>query len=294
MNASISRIDHALETALRPLVGAPPRLTAAIRHAVFPGGARFRPRLCLAVARACGDASPALALAAATAIELLHCASLVLDDLPCFDDAALRRGQPTVHAVYGDALAVLAGNALIVRAFELLGEAAGDDPLAAARILAAVARGVGAPHGITAGQAWEAEPRIDLRAYHRAKTGALFEAAVIAGAIAGGGDPAAWEGLGGDLGEAYQVADDLGDLFGCSEHLGKPVGQDSAHRRPSAAHRLGPAVAATRMHELFDAALRRVPLGPGRPEIVALVTGFAERLTAPLPRPEPSACASAP
>jgi geranylgeranyl pyrophosphate synthase len=97
------------------------KLAAAMRHAVFPGGARIRPQLCLAVARACGDSDPALADAAAAAIELLHCASLVHDDLPCFDDAPLRRGRASVHCAFGERLAVLAGDALIVQAFQTLG-----------------------------------------------------------------------------------------------------------------------------------------------------------------------------
>ena len=98
---------------------APPLLAAAMRHAVFPRGARVRPRLCLAVAAACGDDHPEAADAAACAIEFLHCASLVHDDLPCFDDAATRRGKPSVHAAYGAPLAVLAGDALIVLAFQM-------------------------------------------------------------------------------------------------------------------------------------------------------------------------------
>jgi geranylgeranyl diphosphate synthase type II len=100
------RIEQALDAALRlgESAAAPPRLQAATRHAVFPGGARIRPRLCLAVAWACGDDRPPLADAAAVSIELLHCASLVHDDLPCFDDAAMRRGQASVHAAYRRAL----------------------------------------------------------------------------------------------------------------------------------------------------------------------------------------------
>ena len=108
------RIEQALLAALASAEapGCPPRLAAAMRHAVFPGGARIRPKLCLAVAMACGDAHPRLADAAAAAIELLHCASLVHDDLPCFDNAAMRRGIPSVQAQFGDRLAVLAGEAL--------------------------------------------------------------------------------------------------------------------------------------------------------------------------------------
>ena len=106
----LARIEQALDAALaqHEVPGAPPKLAAAIRHAVFPGGARIRPQLCIAVARACGDDDPALADAAAVALELMHCASLVHDDLPCFDNAATRRGRPSVQAAYGEPLAVLA------------------------------------------------------------------------------------------------------------------------------------------------------------------------------------------
>src|SRR3954452_16784827 len=120
-----TRIELALTVAVTraEAPGCPPRLGAALRHAVFPRGARIRPRLCLAVAAACGDDDPTAADAAAAAVELLHCASLVHDDLPCFDDAPTRRGKPSVHRAFGEPLAVLAGDALIVLSFELLGRA---------------------------------------------------------------------------------------------------------------------------------------------------------------------------
>ena len=110
-----ARIEQAMEQPFSraDTASAPPRLMAAMRHAVFPGGARIRPHLCLAVARACGDDAPALSDAMATAIELMHCASLVHDDLPCFDDADLRRGRPTVHKLHGEPLALLAGDPLL-------------------------------------------------------------------------------------------------------------------------------------------------------------------------------------
>ncbi|MBK8263068.1 MAG: polyprenyl synthetase family protein [Nannocystis sp.] len=277
-----TRIEQALEASLRPIsTASPPRLTRALRHAVFPGGARFRPRLCLEVASASGDANPELALTAAVAIELLHCASLVYDDLPCFDDAPLRRGQPTVHVVYGEELAILSGNALIVRAFELLGDSCERWPQLAGPMLGLIARAAGSPYGITAGQAWESEPRINLRAYHRAKTGALFEAAVLAGALAGGGERAGWVGLGDRLGEAYQVADDLRDALGRPDIIGKPVGQDATHGRPSAVDRLGLDGAVGRLRDLLDGAIHQVPDCEGRGELITLLRGWAEHL---LPR----------
>ena len=115
MNAH-RRILLALETAIArgDAPGAPPGLGRAVRHAIFPGGARIRPQLTIAVSMACGEDDPGLADAAAAAIELLHCASLVHDDLPCFDDAPVRRGLPSVHVAFGERLAVLVGDALIV------------------------------------------------------------------------------------------------------------------------------------------------------------------------------------
>jgi len=120
-----TRIEAALELHFSHIqaLSAPPRLMSAMRHAVFPGGARIRPQLCLAVARACGDDAPALSDAAAVAIELMHCASLVHDDMPCFDDADTRRGQVTVHKQYGEPLALLTGDGLIVMAYQVMARA---------------------------------------------------------------------------------------------------------------------------------------------------------------------------
>ena len=175
----VTRIERSLEGAVAraEAVGAPPRLTAAMRHAVFPRGARVRPRLCLAVAAACGDDAPGLTDAAAAAVELLHCASLVHDDMPCFDDAPVRRGRPSVHRAFGEPLALLAGDALIVLAFQTMARAGAALPARLVPVLEAVGGGVGVPHGIVAGQAWECEPLADLGEYHRQKTGALFAAA---------------------------------------------------------------------------------------------------------------------
>src|SRR5690349_20777485 len=222
----VNRIEQALDEALSraEASGAPPRLGMALRHAVFPGGARIRPRLCLAVAQACGieDAGPATA--AAASIELLHCASLVHDDLPCFDDAATRRGRPSVHRAFGEPLAVLAGDGLIVLAFDTVARAGAAAPRRLPKLLQTVARGVAAPHGIVAGQAWESEPHIPIVPYRRAKTAALFEAAAAAGAISAGADAEAWRAFGQRIGEAYQVADDMIDVSGDPARAGKPVG----------------------------------------------------------------------
>ena len=168
-----SRIERTLHAAIEraDARNCPPLLAAAMRHAVFPRGARIRPRLCLAVASACGDDQPRVSQAAAASIELLHCASLVHDDLPCFDDAATRRGRASVHAAFGEPLAVLAGDALIVLAFQTLAAGAAIRPTRLATLLPIVAGAVGVPSGIVAGQAWECEASADLSQYQRGKDG---------------------------------------------------------------------------------------------------------------------------
>ncbi len=259
--------------------GAPPRLAAAMRHAVFPKGARIRPRLTLAVAGACGDDRPALASAAAAAIELLHCASLVHDDMPCFDDAATRRGKPSVHRAFGVPLAVLAGDALIILAFQTLSRSAPCAPERLGPVLAAVGDGVGVPFGIVAGQAWECEPAVDLSEYQRQKTGALFAAACVAGAAAAAHpEPDAWRLLGDRLGEAYQVADDLRDAVEDETTLGKPVGRDAALGRPSAVAEFGLEGAVRRLRALSEAAVAAIPPCPGQAMLRALMLQESQRL----------------
>ena len=256
-----TRIEQSLEQAVAQAqgAGAPPRLAAALHYAVFPGGHRIRPQLCLAVAKACGDADPEAASAAAAAIELLHCASLVHDDLPCFDDAAIRRGKPSVHVEFGAPLAVLAGDALIVMAFETLAQRILHAPARMGALISVIARSVGAPHGIVAGQAWECEDRVSLSDYQRSKTGSLFVAATMAGAIAAGVEGEKWGLLGEKLGEAYQVADDLRDVLCDEAELGKPIGQDAAHLRPNAALQIGLTGAKQRLETLVRAAMDSIP-----------------------------------
>jgi geranylgeranyl diphosphate synthase type II len=279
------RIERALESALNGCEarGAPPKLAAALRHAVWPGGARVRPQLCLAVAAACGDGAPALADGAAAAIELLHCASLVHDDLPCFDDAPLRRGLPSVHAKFGERLAVLAGDALIVLAFEVLARAAAAaaEPGRLPAMTVVLAARVGAPFGIVAGQAWECEDWVALPDYQRAKTGSLFAAATELGALAAGGAPERWREFGEHLGEAYQVADDIRDVAADAQWLGKPVGRDFKLGRPNAVAALGMEAALAHFDALVERSAAAVPAGPGAKGLRQLLQAEAQRLLPP-------------
>ena len=194
--------EQALAAHFEQAVGrnAPTRLVAAMRHAVFSGGARIRPQLCTAVAHACGMNAPQLTQAAGVAIELMHCASLVHDDMPAFDNADTRRGRPSVHKAYGEALALLTGDGLIVMAYQVLLNAGKTHPDRLIALMQTLSDGVGVPHGIVAGQAWECEPRADLSQYQRAKTGALFVAATCAGCRVCGRRSAALAGTGRLLG----------------------------------------------------------------------------------------------
>jgi geranylgeranyl diphosphate synthase, type II len=267
------RIERTLERAivLAQGAGVPPLLASAMHYAVFPGGHRIRPRLCLAVSGACGDKHQAAADAAAAAIELLHCASLVHDDLPCFDDADTRRGKPSVHARYGAPIAVLTGDALIVSAFETLARETWASPQRLAPLVSIIASAVGAPSGIVAGQAWESEAAVPLGDYQRAKTGALFIGSTLAGAASAATDPEPWRGLGEKLGEAYQVADDLRDVLCDAAELGKPIGQDAARYRPNAAARLGVGGAKALLEELLGGAIGSIPPCPGRSDLCKLI-----------------------
>ena len=255
----------------------PPQLAAALEHAVFPGGARVRPKLCLAVALANNGDAPALAAAAAASVELLHCASLVHDDLPCFDNASERRGRASVHARFGEPVALLAGDALIVAAFALLARPDLQARERLPQLLRVVAEGVGSPCGIAAGQAWESEPVVDVSLYHRAKTGALFIAATSAGAAAAGVDVAPWSALGAKIGEAYQVADDIQDATATAEEIGKPCGVDAALDRPSAVTELGLDAATRRLRQLVEEGMDAVPPCPGRAELQEVVKQQAKR-----------------
>ncbi|MEO1079562.1 MAG: polyprenyl synthetase family protein [Pseudomonadota bacterium] len=289
MSISVSDYESVLRSTVDKAADerCPPLLAKALRHAVFPGGARVRPKLCVAVALANQGDAPALAAAAAASVELLHCASLVHDDMPCFDNAAERRGKPSVHAEFGEPIALLAGDALIVSAFELLAAPQLPARERLPQLLRVIAEGVGSPFGIAAGQAWESEPVVDLSLYHRAKTGALFIAATAAGAAAAGVDVAPWKRLGAKIGEAYQVADDIQDATSTASELGKPCGVDRALDRPSAVSELGLDGATRRLRQLVQEGMEAVPACPGRDELREVVASQAKRF-------QPQACAVEP
>lgn len=249
----------------------PGRLIEAINYAVFPGGQRIRPKVSLSVAEACGMDQPGLAIAAAAAIEIMHCASLVHDDMPCFDDAAIRRGKPSVQVEFGEPLALLTGDALIVLAFQVLAARAADHPQRFGTLVQIIGSNVGLPRGIVAGQAFECESAVDIETYHRAKTGALFAASTMAGAAASGQPHEPWASMGKKLGEAYQVADDLLDHLGDPAVIGKPVGQDSEMGRPNLVNELGLSQATAKLEALVATAQQSVPQCPGESALRAKI-----------------------
>jgi geranylgeranyl diphosphate synthase, type II len=248
----------------------PPLLASAMHYAVFPGGARVRPRLVLAVAQACRASDMKQAVAGAAAIEMLHCASLVHDDMPCFDGSALRRGKASVHVAYGERIALLTGDALIIQAFETVADYS--------KLTRIVAQATGAPSGICAGQAWECEPKMDLVRYQRAKTGALFAACTQAGAAAAGQDHVPWRKVGMLIGEAFQVADDLRDVAGVSGELGKPTGQDAANGLPNMVSTLGYEGALHHLERLLERVQEAVPDCDGRDALGAQIVAASRAM----------------
>ncbi|MEX5727619.1 geranylgeranyl diphosphate synthase type II [Rhodovulum iodosum] len=274
------RVESAIGAAIRQGQGdsAPAQLASALEYSVTPGGARIRPTICLSVAMACGDDKPALSDAAATALELIHCASLVHDDMPCFDDADIRRGKPTVHKAYGEPLALLTGDSLIVMGFEVLARAAPHDCERAVELIRILGKRTGMPFGICAGQGWESEETVDLSAYHQAKTGALFIAATQMGAVAAGQEAEPWQELGARIGEAFQVADDLKDALMEAEQIGKPAHQDEANNRPNAVSELGVPGAVARLNDILSGAIASIPSCPGEAALAQMVRKTADRL----------------
>ena len=258
-------IEQALEAHLPRAPACPPIIADAMRYSVLAGGKRLRPILTLASAEAVLDhdgadpklreAGLALTMPAACAVELIHTYSLVHDDLPAMDDDNLRRGQPTSHVVYGEAVAILTGDALLTHAFELLARHPRNEPLGSnerrLRVVGRLAEAAGAG-GMVGGQALDIRTTVakpengeaegplstpaELREIHERKTGALICAAAGAGAILVGGNRemvSAIEAYATHLGLAFQIIDDILDVEGSAEELGKTAGKDAASSKPT-------------------------------------------------------------
>ncbi|MFH1067163.1 MAG: farnesyl diphosphate synthase [bacterium] len=227
------KIEKALHTALPPASAKPATIHRAMRYSLFAGGKRLRPILCLAANQATGGQSQD-ALPLACAVECIHTYSLIHDDLPCMDDDDLRRGKPTSHKVFGEGMAVLAGDALLTIAFELTARARSQRRYSTAEMVKELARASGSL-GLIAGQVADLEGegktiRADeLRFIHQNKTAALIAASIRLGAMSANAAPAVLERLGKfgqALGLAFQVVDDILDITQTSEQLGKSAGKD--------------------------------------------------------------------
>jgi geranylgeranyl diphosphate synthase, type II len=269
-------VEQALARVLPPEAGRLATIRDAMRYSLLAGGKRLRPVLALTAAETVAPAdreSAALAMPAACAIEMIHTYSLIHDDLPAMDNDSMRRGKPTLHVVYGDGLAILAGDGLLAEAFALLARAPDDTgrPELAARKLAAIRRIADAagPTGMVGGQAIdlqavghtvgpEALDADGLKDMHARKTGALIRAATVAGAIMAGAPPArvaAVDRYASWLGLAFQIVDDVLDVEGEVEDLGKTAGKDAAAGKPTYPSLFGLSASKRMAQEAADAAV---------------------------------------
>ncbi len=263
MVEQLRRVEEAL-SAWVP-ADAPAGLGLAMRYGVLDGGKRLRPLLVLAAAQAVDGQAP-VALRAACAVELIHAYSLVHDDMPCMDNDVLRRGKPTVHVRFGQAQAMLAGDAMQALAFELLTPLDETEipPALQARLVALLARGAG-HSGMAGGQAIDlasvgrALNEAELRRMHELKTGALLQASVDMGAACGSATGATRDALsryGHAIGLAFQVVDDILDVTQDTEVLGKTAGKDQEQSKPTYVSLMGLQGAQRHAHELHEQALQ--------------------------------------
>ena len=278
--------DRALEELLPGVEIVPASIHGAMRHSVFAGGKRLRPVLAFQAAVAIGGAVPAGIERLAAALEMLHTYSLIHDDLPALDNDDLRRGRPTCHKVFGEAIAILAGDALQTRAFEVL-SGLDSPPAATVQIIGLVANAVGTVEGMIGGQVLDIEsehkkqtPEL-VQAIHRAKTGALIRVSVVSGGLYAGAsaeDAARLTIFGTKAGLAFQIADDVLDLTADSADLGKTAGKDLAAEKAT-----WPAVygiqqserdAARLIEEAFDAL---TPFGSRADGLKAIARYLVER-----------------
>ena len=281
-------VDAYLDRVLPPADRFPQPLFEAMRYSVFAGGKRIRPAFVFAAAEAAGGEAEA-AVPFAAALEMVHTYSLIHDDLPAMDDDDLRRGKPTNHKVFGEGMAILAGDALLTDAFGVLVRPEVLERHPAERVVRAVgelARAAGSP-GMVAGQALDlvCEGRsVDLPTVeflHTHKTGALIRAAVVLGGLAAGADAAALERLeryAGRVGLAFQIADDILDVEGSTEEMGKPAGSDENRGKATFPAVVGLSESRRRARDLMEEALAPLaPFGPAADPLRALARFVVER-----------------
>jgi farnesyl diphosphate synthase len=277
------RIEEVLDRVLGESHGAPPRLVEAMRHAALGGGKRMRPLLAYAAGELAG-ADADVVDGPAAAVEMIHAYSLAHDDLPCMDDDVLRRGKPTCHVAFGEAIALLAGDALQAQAFAALVSTGVPDAARACRLLAeaAGAAGMAGGQGIDLLHVGRAMTLPDLVSMHRMKTGALIRASILLGAMCGrpvaASEEAALDAFARAAGLAFQVVDDVLDVEGSAESLGKTAGKDAAQNKPTYVTLLGLPEARRHAQALRDEALAAlVPFGTRARRLAELADWITQR-----------------
>ena len=285
LHERIALIDAALERYLPGEEERPQSLHKAMRYSLFAGGKRVRPVLMLAACEAVGGDIDQ-ALPAACAMEMIHTYSLIHDDLPAMDDDDFRRGRPTNHKVFGEAIAILAGDGLLTEAFKLMSDprfAAGSDPAARIAVINEIATCAGS-YGMVGGQVVDMEsegkPEMDLptvQYIHTHKTGALIKASVVAGALLGGADErqlAAIRRYGEAAGLAFQIADDILDIEGTTEEIGKDAGSDEARGKATYPAVMGLAAAKEEAKGMMDEALNALSIFADRAEPLRAIAQY--------------------
>jgi geranylgeranyl diphosphate synthase, type II len=278
--------DEALEHLLPPATQHPVKIHQAMRHSVFAGGKRLRPILCLEAGRIFAGSLPDGIEDVGAALEMLHTYSLIHDDLPALDNDDLRRGRPTCHKVYGEAIAILAGDALQTQAYEVLARLRCPAE-ARVRIIEEIARGTGTVGGMIGGQVVDLEaehtkPDLQVLEYiHRSKTAALITASVIGGGLyAGAGDDAVAKlrSFGLSIGLAFQIVDDVLDVTQTSEQLGKTAGKDTAAEKATYPALFGIDESLNKADTLADAACAALDdFGRGADTLRAVARFLVER-----------------
>ena len=287
IDARRAEVERALAAVLPPVPDCPQVVHEAMSYSLHAGGKRLRPILCLASADAVGG-DRAMAMPAACAIELIHTYSLIHDDLPAMDDDDYRRGRPTSHKVFGEAIAILAGDALLTLAFGLIAAGAGRtaDPMLTARVVGEVAEAAGT-RGMVGGQVVDIESeglqvspeRLDY--IHLHKTAALIRVSLQAGALIAGAAPAQLAAVGAcgeALGLAFQIVDDILDVEGSTEELGKTAGKDAQQQKATYPAFHGLEASRAKARALIDQAKEALaPLGERAEPIRALADFIFER-----------------
>ena len=278
--------DEALERLIPPETQCPAVIHKAMRHSTFAGGKRLRPILCMEAGRMVASSWPAGIEELGAALEMLHTYSLIHDDLPALDNDDLRRGRPTCHKVFGDAIAILAGDALQTRAFEVIAHLQCPPPHTVA-ILREISHAVGTVDGMIGGQVLDLEyehkkadaPTLEL--IHRSKTGALITGSLVSGALYAGAaedQVASIRRFGQQAGLAFQIADDILDVTQSSEQLGKTAGKDLASEKSTYPALYGTEKAAKMADELVDAGCAELDsFGPRADALKELAHYLVER-----------------